>query len=337
MPAGWTCGAKAESDAAFSGDKEYSEALRGVLNAGHRKGGKASLCLGKGCDVKVIDLSVFGPKVIAGIGKLPDTVADRAIAIQLHRKRPSERVERFRQRLIATAASDLQKRLAQWPTKDRLELLHSAYPELPECLSDRQQDVSEPLLAVADLAGSDWGKFGRESLINLFGGTAAADESLGVKLPSDLRAVFGEGVRLSSKELVAKLIEMEGSPWAELKHGREITPNTMARLLRKFDIAPRTIREGGDTFKGYLRESFLDAWGRYLGSEAFLSPDTAVTPSHSAKTPDESQFSETSHDPVVTLQKSEGEPKNKRIVTAVTVHAPQQWPRAEKSFVTGEL
>lgn len=119
-----------ESDAAFSGDKEYSEALRGVLNAGHRKGGKVSLCLGKGCDIKVVDLVVFGPKVIAGIGRLPDTVADRAIPLQLHRKGPSENVERFRPRLITPDACDLRERLVQWATNDRLELLRCAWPEL---------------------------------------------------------------------------------------------------------------------------------------------------------------------------------------------------------------
>jgi len=30
-----------ESDAAFGGEKEYAEALRGVLNTGHRRGGTA--------------------------------------------------------------------------------------------------------------------------------------------------------------------------------------------------------------------------------------------------------------------------------------------------------
>ena len=34
-----------ESDAAFQGDKQYAEALRGVLNTGHRRGGQASCCM----------------------------------------------------------------------------------------------------------------------------------------------------------------------------------------------------------------------------------------------------------------------------------------------------
>ena len=63
------------------GEKEYAEALRGVLNTGHRRGGKASCCVGQGANITYKDFSTFCPKAIAGIGKLPDTVADRSIPI----------------------------------------------------------------------------------------------------------------------------------------------------------------------------------------------------------------------------------------------------------------
>lgn len=49
-----------ESDAAFRGDKEYSEALRGVLNAGHRKGGKASLCSGRAARSRLLTSVCLG-------------------------------------------------------------------------------------------------------------------------------------------------------------------------------------------------------------------------------------------------------------------------------------
>jgi hypothetical protein len=326
-----------ESDAAFNGDKEYSEALRGVLNAGHRKGGKASLCLGKGSNVTVIDLCVFGPKVIAGIGRLPDTVADRAIPIQLDRKRPDEKVERFRPRLIGPAASELQARLAQWATDDRLEIFRSDFPELPESFSDRQQDVSEPLLAVADLAGKEWGEAGRRALTDLFGGTAAADESLTVKLLSDILVVFDGRDRISSRDLVAGLVEREGSPWAEFNRGKEITPNTVARLLRKYEIAPRSIREGEDTFKGYLRDSFEESWARYSVPSCSISAPPAVTPAQAARTLEETQFSQTSPTAPVSVQESETEAVLKGLVTAVTVQAPIKPTRPEKAFLTGEL
>jgi hypothetical protein len=329
-----------ESDAAFSGDKEYSEVLRSVLNAGHRKGGKVSLCLGKGSKLQVIDFYVFGPKVIAGIGRLPDTVTDRSIPIQIQRKRPGENVERFRARLIDPDARDLRERLAQWATEDRLAMLRCAWPDLPEAFSDRQQDVSEPLLAVADLAGSEWGKVGRRSLTELFGGTAAADDSLSVRLLSDIRVAFEGHDRLGSKELVGALVEMEGAPWAELNHGREITTNTIARLLRKFEIAPRTIRGDAGTFKGYLRDFFEDAWARYLGPNSSTSASPAVTPSQAAKTLNEAQFPETSRPPSATVQESEAEAVFKGLVTPVTVQAPIQATHAEhaeKVVLTGEL
>jgi hypothetical protein len=77
-----------ESDAAFQGDREYAEVLRGVLNSGHRRSGRTSICIGQGAAMSYVDLSTFCPKAIAGIGKLPDTVASRSIAIRLKRKAP---------------------------------------------------------------------------------------------------------------------------------------------------------------------------------------------------------------------------------------------------------
>lgn len=296
-----------ESDAAFSGDREYSEALRGVLNAGHRKGGKASLCVGKGSDIKVADFDVFGPKVIGGIGKLPDTVADRVVAIKLLRKQASERVERFRPRVVGKDAKKLRERLTQWATPARLKSLGSAWPVLPEALSDRQQDVSEPLIAVADLAGSEWGAAARAALLELFGAAGAEDDSIGARLLADIRTAFDTAAvdRFSSKDLIAALVADESSPWSEFNRGKEISPTVLARLLREFDILPRKIRIAETTPNGYLRESFLDAWNRFLpavplgtDSEGEQTEQPSV---HASKTP----FFKVEQEGSVPLQKSE--------------------------------
>ncbi len=77
-----------ESDATFNGNREFGEALRGVLNSGHRRGGKASRCERAGENFVRRDFDTFCPKAIAGIGRLPDTVADRSIPIRLKRKLP---------------------------------------------------------------------------------------------------------------------------------------------------------------------------------------------------------------------------------------------------------
>jgi hypothetical protein len=103
-----------ESDAAFKGDQEYAETLRGVLNTGHRRGGKASLCVGQGANISFKDFETFCAKAIAGIGQLPDTVADRSIPIQLKRKGPNEAVERFRRRNVLGQANDVRERIPAW-------------------------------------------------------------------------------------------------------------------------------------------------------------------------------------------------------------------------------
>jgi Protein of unknown function (DUF3631) len=71
------------------------------------------------------------------------------------RRTREERVERFRRRDVAPAAEELLDRLTDW-LEPQIEELRRARPELPDELDDRAQDIWEPLLAIADLAGGDW-------------------------------------------------------------------------------------------------------------------------------------------------------------------------------------
>ncbi|MEZ5077146.1 MAG: hypothetical protein R2725_06875 [Solirubrobacterales bacterium] len=50
------------------------ESLRAILNSGHRRGITVPRCLGTGTEFQ--EFSVFCPKVIAGIGSIPETVAE---------------------------------------------------------------------------------------------------------------------------------------------------------------------------------------------------------------------------------------------------------------------
>ena len=144
-----------ESDAAFGGEREYAEALRGVLNSGYRKSGRTTLCVGHSANITFRDFSTFGAKVIAGIGALPDTVADRAIPITLKRRTRDEPVERFRERAARITAEPMHAALVEWSAR-AVEVLRVARPDLPADLNDRAQDVWEPLMAIADLAGGSW-------------------------------------------------------------------------------------------------------------------------------------------------------------------------------------
>jgi hypothetical protein len=256
-----------ESDAAFGSDKDYAEVLRGILNTGYRRSGVSSLCVGQGTKITYKDFSTFCPKVIAGIGELPDTVADRSIPIRLQRAQRRD-VEKFRDREVEAEAIKIKTRVAAW-CKTNVETLRDARPEIPEQLSDRQADCVEPLLAIADLAGGDWPARAREALIELCAHAQADDQSDGVRLLADVRQIFNERAvdRLSSEDLVGELVGIETSPWAEWSRGKPLTKVKLARMLGRFGIAPGTIRVQESTPKGYYRRDFDDAFSRYLSGE----------------------------------------------------------------------
>lgn len=195
-----------ETDAAFNSDREYAESLRGILNTGYRRGAVASLCVGKGADIQPKDFGTFCPKVLAGIGRLPDTVADRTIPIRLKRKAPGEgEIERFRERVVEPQAMAIEGQIAAWGTRNLTELT-AARPDLPPALSDRQQDCVEPLLSIADAAGGEWSVMARGALVELLSGAAAQDQSLGVQLLADICQIFDDrgADRLLSRDLLMK-------------------------------------------------------------------------------------------------------------------------------------
>jgi hypothetical protein len=256
-----------ESDAAFKGDREYAETLRGVLNAGFRRGGVASLCVGQGANITYEDFPVYCPKVIAGIGKLPDTVADRSIPIELRRRRPSEMVEWFRLRKVGPEALPISRDVRAW-AQSHLDSLSTAEPDLPEELDDRAQDIMEPLLAIADEVGGEWPERSRRAAVGLLTGEEREDaESLGVRLLRNVRGVFDDNSsdRLPTGKLLEALHAMEEAPWGSLR-GEALDARGLARLLKPYGVKPEKLREGDDTFRGYRRTSFEDAWVRYLSA-----------------------------------------------------------------------
>jgi len=254
-----------ESDAAFKGEKEYAEALRGLLNTGYRATGRASLCVGQGASITYRDFSTFGPKAIAGIGELPDTVASRAVPVRLERRARGEHVEAWRERRGRESAAPLHERAEAWAASVG-QTLHHAEPEPPRELGDRAQDTAEPLLAIADLAGGDWPERARAALVALHGERPMEAGSPGVRLLADVRTVFdGRNVdRLATADLLEGLHGLEDAPWSDWSRGRPLAARGLGDLLRPYRVRSRTVRlDDEGTAKGYKREQFEDAWKRY--------------------------------------------------------------------------
>ena len=270
-----------EVDAWLTGrnGSESAEAIRGILNAGFERGGRASRMEGQGAAMQVRHYSVFCPKMVAGIGTLPATVMDRSVPIRMKRKHRGEPVERFRRQKVRDEAEPLRPRLASW-TARRVGSLANARPDLPDALDDRAQDMWEPLLAIADAAGGSWPARARAAALALSAGRGAEDGSEPERLLADIFTVFSDsGHRLPSSVMCDRLNAIEEGPWGGKRRGEGLDPRGLAKLLRGFDIVPGNIRlPDGKTPKGYRREQFLDAWSRHL-------PDDDEGPADSPKPP----------------------------------------------------
>jgi hypothetical protein len=262
-----------EGDAAFNGEKEYTEALRSILNTGYQRNGTASLCVGQGANISYKDFSTFCAKAIAGIGKLPDTVASRAIRIELKRRAKNEPIERFRERDARAEADRIRESIVHLVKRAGVvDTLRTARPAMPTGLRDRAEDVVEPLLAIADLAGGDWPTRARHAVVALMG--TPSEQDLNVELLHDIFEVF-EDSRASfmvSEELAKKLAELDSRPWADWKNGRPLSTRALADRLRPFGIAPT--RNPTATKRGYYRDRFEDAWTRYPPSKATSRQNT---------------------------------------------------------------
>jgi hypothetical protein len=279
-----------EVDAIFGPKAKEHEDVRSIFNAGHRKGARVPRCVGEGTEMKVVEFDVFAPVALAGIGKLPDTIADRSIILAMRRRAPHEKVEPFRIRRARAEAQPQQRRLAAWGKRHEAELAE-AEPVMPDGVTDRSADVWEPLLAIADAAGGEWPKRARDAAV-AFANTAGSDEpSRGVRLLSDIRAVFTHNhdpAEMTSADLVAHLVAIEEAPWSDLR-GKSLDASGLARRLRLYSIRPSgNVRQGRKVLKHYERDAFTESWDRYLpaaeesdDTHTDRHPQNAATPATS--------------------------------------------------------
>jgi hypothetical protein len=265
-----------EMDAQLGGDKEYGEAIRGILNEGFRRGGKFFKCDGKSHELR--EFNAYSPKCFAGIGRIPETVASRSIAIEMRRKLPNETVASFRQRDVEAAAIPIRSSLAEWVDKGAVGTLSPMRPAPIPAIADRQNDIAEPLLAIAQLAGEEWLERLTRALQSVFTSQGAEDTSTGVMLLADIRDAFEHHreSQLRSVALIEYLCDIEGHPWAEWNRGKQMTVSNLARHLKKHGISPRAIRFGGEVAKGYRRGDFEEPWTRYCSHDS-IPPHQAVT------------------------------------------------------------
>jgi hypothetical protein len=271
-----------EVDSFLKGD----EHLRGLVNSGHTRDAAFHLgCVRVGSDFEPRRWSTWTPKILSGIGKLAETIEDRAFIVQMRRRLRNEAAERLRH---GTRFDELRSKCAKF-VADHSGAIRAANPAIPDALNDRASDNWTPLLVLADLAGGEWPNKARQAALELSGNDDTEALGINAQLLADIRHVFDEQNntdRLASKALCERLAEIEGRPWAEFGKGqKQISPNQLANLLREFGIASRGVRIGDATPKGYLRDDFADAFSRYLPGNGESKRHNATTPASIGENP----------------------------------------------------
>jgi hypothetical protein len=261
-----------EIDAVFSnsGKADGNEDLRGLLNSGYRKGATAGRAAVRGREIVTEEWPSYCAVALAGLNQLPDTLMTRSVVINMKRRAHGQKIESYRRRVNAPAAAALTTRLEAFAAAVRTQV-SGAWPELPEGVEDRDADIWEPLLAIADAAGGHWPATARETAIIMVAKTKEKPATLGIRLLADIRDIMSRQDRYSTNDLLTALHHIDTAPWGNVK-GEPIDSRFLARVLTKYDIPTNnTLKIDGLPVKGYHRHHFADAWDRYL------PPVTAVT------------------------------------------------------------
>jgi hypothetical protein len=281
-----------EIDTVFGPKAKENEEIRGLLNAGHRRGAVAGRCVVKGKTVETEEMPAYCAVALAGLGWLPDTLLSRSVIIRMRRRHAGERIEAYRHRVHSHEGHQLRDALAAWAA-GAVDELGRAYPNMPEGVEDRDADVWEPLLAVADSISGEWPKKARVSAVSLVSDAKEAEPSLGIRLLADCKIIFGGIDAMFTHVILKALHDLAEAPWSDLK-GKPLNDRGLALRLRQYGIKSKQVRIGDITLKGYERADFIDVWKRYLppplpsdGSETsetsetksdFQGPETADSP-----------------------------------------------------------
>jgi hypothetical protein len=255
--------------------RDNNEEIRGLLNAGHRRHGVAGRCVVRGKQVFTEEIPAYCAVALAGLGDLPDTILSRCVIVRMRRRAPNELVEPYRRRVHQAEGDDLREKVFEWAAHNE-RLIGKPWPVMPVSVTDRNADIWESLIAIAEIAGGEWPARARAAAVALVAEAKGSTPSLGVRLLADLRIVFKDRDHMSTELIIRSLCALDEAPWGDLR-GKPIDARGLANRLGVYGIKSKTIRDEADhLLKGYARPDLWDAWQRYLGAPP-MAGDTSDT------------------------------------------------------------
>lgn len=244
------------------GSRNSSADFQSVLLAGFQRGGTVERSAGSDA---VREFNVFAPAAMGGRGILADDLMNRAVNIHMKKSPDAEKLEDFR---IRTARYALEKTFGMLDSWSRAsgDILEYMGTEPPEAAKGRRADIWEPLIAIAELAGSDWLHAAMDAcrtLETVDHSKGETDVPLSVKMIRHIEQMFhatGDGTPvkgMATADIIDGLVQLG---WDE----RMIHPKSLAKVLREFDIESTTFRpdDGEGVVRGYLAVQFSDLWGK---------------------------------------------------------------------------
>lgn len=235
--------------------------MTGIINSGQARS-RAFVIRCTGDDHKPMRYSTWAPMVLASIGELNPTIMDRGIIIQLVRKSDKETVHRLPNELVQRALVPRQQ-LLKW-AQDNAATIANKIIEPPAIGNDRAVDNWLPLFTISNQVSKNWHEKCKQAyrLLEKNG----KDPELVTVLLQDIRAIFSNhgSDKISSAELVLKLVSDKDKPWCEVRNGRAMSQHKLAEMLKLYGIKPKAIRIPPGTPRGYDRGQFTDTFDRYL-------------------------------------------------------------------------
>lgn len=245
-----------------------------VLNRGYRRGQREYKCAANTNEPE--KFPCFCAAAITSTKPLPDAVLTRSIIIRIKKRLSTEHVDPFRHDYAVQETKPIREDISDWISAHGRDVLRAIGENVP--VVDREAEIWEPLLAVADAAGGDWPARSREACLFFCSRIGAERENDELRLLVDCKEVFGDSFRLSSELLIQHLVNLPDTPWRDSRC-EPIKPRKLASMLKPFGIEPLRWKEGGVSMRGYYAADFADPWARHIQNATTVSadaPDTAL-------------------------------------------------------------
>ena len=203
--------------------------------------------------------SCWCPKVIAMIGRVPDTIADRSIVVPMARKLVTETCAP----LAELHPAEIKSKCARFALDAGPAIAQSAKIR-GEGLNDRAADTFDPLYVITRLAGAGWEAKLHAAALALT--SPSQFQNSGAELLLDLFGLFIRSGRekIFSRDLVSALRDDGGGLRSPTLKSSPINEYEISQILRPYGIKPSNLRIGKDVNRGYVAAEFRDALRRYV-------------------------------------------------------------------------